>query len=291
MAVMKEEQLTWSKLNKKAEELGLSYARALSLFLFERILLEVSESKLWENLWLKEEEFQILGKKKKRIPNEITYYMPDISYQKITDTVEQLLMDKEYTNVVWHLDFYDKELVLDLQVILNQAPVSFKIRIRPVWQRDSYLEKGSYHTMLLPEQDIYYYKYPLDLDIVECLFYILDRLELIGDMRPYGVIYQILQSQTLLGRHIYQKIKELIESSTISAPGKRMEIVLGYRSYGYMKKKWNRYVKECGDLDKKEDSWERVLELMEECFRPVWQAIDQDEIFIGDWMPQLGRYL
>ena len=58
-----------------------------------------------------------------------------------------------------------------------------------------------------------------------------------------------------------------------------------------MKKKWNRYVKECGDLDKKEDSWERVLELMEECFRPVWQAIDQDEIFIGDWMPQLGRYL
>lgn len=291
MAVMTDTNSALPELGEKGKELGLSYARTLSLYLFEKILLEVSGSKLQENLWLKEEEFQILGKKKKRIPNEITYYMANISYQLISDTVEQLLEEKQYTNVAWRLDFYDEELVIDLQVTLKQEPVFFKVRIRPIWQTDPYLEEGTYHTMILPEQDIHYYKYPLDLDIVECLFFILDRLELIGDMRPYAVIYQTLQSQALTGRHIYLNIKELIENSGMSSPSKRMETVLGYRSYGYMKKKWNRYVKECGDLDKKEDSWEKVIELMEECFQPVWQAIEQDDIFIGDWMPQLGRYL
>ena len=77
----------------------------------------------------------------------------------------------------------------------------------------------------------------------------------------------------------------------MSEPGKRLETVLGYKTYGYMKKRWNRYRKECDDLDKEEDSWENVMDLLKECFLPVWEAIERDEVFIGDWMPQLGRYL
>lgn len=291
MAVMKETDLTLQELSKKGKNLGLSYAQTLSLFFFEKILLEVSEGGIGDNLWLKEEEFQILGKKKKRIPNEITYYMTNISYQLILDSMKQLIEEKKYTEVAWRLDFYDTELVVDLQAALKKIPVSFKIRVRPIWQEDQYLEEGSYRPLLLPVPEIPYHKYPLELDIVECLFQILDKLELIGDMRPFAVIYQILRSKALPGRHIYLNMKEFVENSDISALHKRMETVLGYRNYGYMKKRWNRYVKECGDMDRKEDSWERVMGLLEECFNPVWEAIEQDDIFIGDWMPQLGRYL
>lgn len=288
---MKESETTLAALRQKGKKLRLSYPQTLSLFLFERILSEVNGLKIRERLWLKEEEFQIQGRKKKQVPNEMTYYMVDLSYELILDTVRWLLEENKYDSVNWRLDFYDRELVVDLEVLLEQIPVAFKIRIRPVWQKNPSLEEGSYHTLLLPKQEITYQKYPTELDLVECFFHILDRLELIGDMRAYGAVYQILRKLPLPGRHIYLNLKEQLEDNGMSVPGKRLETVLGYRSYGYMKKRWNRYVKECDDMNKEEDSWEQMVDLLRECFQPVWQAIEQDEIFIGDWMPQLGRYL
>lgn len=288
---MKEEGNTLAELRQRGKKLGLSYAQTLSLLLFERILWEAGSLEIKDRLWLKEEEFRIQGRKKKQIPNEITYYMTDISYQLIQDTIRKLLDENRYDSVNWHLDFYDRELVVDLNLVLEQIPIAFKIRIRPVWRKGLTSEENYYQTVLLPQQEIAYQKYPVELDLVENIFYIMDRLELIGDMRTYGAVYQILRKLPLPGRYIYLNMREQLEESSMSEPGKRLETVLGYKTYGYMKKRWNRYRKECDDLDKEEDSWENVMDLLKECFLPVWEAIERDEIFIGDWMPQLGRYL
>ena len=43
-------------------------------------------------------------------------------------------------------------------------------------------------------------------------------------------------------------------------------------------------------LDGRKD-WVEVMTLLEAFFPPVWRAIIRDEIFIGDWMPELCRFL
>ena len=55
-----------------------------------------------------------------------------------------------------------------------------------------------------------------------------------------------------------------------------------------MKRKWTAYLKR---EHKKEPDWVEVMTLLEAFFPPVWRAIIKDDIFIGDWMPELCRFL
>ena len=74
---------------------------------------------------------------------------------------------------------------------------------------------------------------------------------------------------------------------------RRLEQLGGYRSYTYMKKRWNRYCKRQDKLSEHHDSagWEETLDLILDFLTPVWSAFCNDEIFYDDWMPELGRFL
>ena len=40
-----------------------------------------------------------------------------------------------------------------------------------------------------------------------------------------------------------------------------------------------------------EPEWGQVIQIMVKFFSPVIEAALRDELFIGDWMPQFGKYL
>lgn len=70
--------------------------------------------------------------------------------------------------------------------------------------------------------------------------------------------------------------------------GKRIEMLASYDTYTYMKKRWEKYVRKQGIENV---SWETVLHRIVLFLRPVWNAMCRDEVFFGDWMPDLERYL
>ena len=55
-----------------------------------------------------------------------------------------------------------------------------------------------------------------------------------------------------------------------------------------MQKRWKSHCKR-----KKETypQWEEVIGLSVAFLEPVFEGVLKDEVFLGDWMPQLGRYL
>ena len=69
---------------------------------------------------------------------------------------------------------------------------------------------------------------------------------------------------------------------------KRIEMLESYDTYTYMKKRWEKYVRKQGIENV---SWETVLHRIVLFLRPVWNAMCRDEVFFGDWMPDLERYL
>ena len=69
---------------------------------------------------------------------------------------------------------------------------------------------------------------------------------------------------------------------------KRIEMLESYDTYTYMKKRWEKYVRKQG---MENVSWETVLHRIVLFLRPVWNAMCRDEVFFGDWMPDLERYL
>ncbi len=67
-----------------------------------------------------------------------------------------------------------------------------------------------------------------------------------------------------------------------------LEMIKNYRSYSYMKKKWRRYLK---SEKKSSPDWEEIVDKVVLFLSPIWDMMCKDLIFIGDWMPEVGRFL
>ena len=62
----------------------------------------------------------------------------------------------------------------------------------------------------------------------------------------------------------------------------------GYQSSSYMKKKWKSYLKK---EKKKTPSFEEVMKVIVAYYRPIWDSLAEGNYYLGDWMPELMRYL
>ena len=127
----------------------------------------------------------------------------------------------------------------------------------------------------------------------EQLFEIMDKLELVSDMKPYGDAYEILKRYSVSGRQIIDIFKVRAKNKPKTVSMHRLEQVYGYRSYAYMRRRWEQY---CKRLTRQQRAyanacWEETLDLILDFLTPVWSACCNDEIFYDDWMPELGRFL
>lgn len=284
--------MTIEEIRRKGKSLGLSYVQSLSLFLFETVLTWVSETELQELLWLKLSEFCLTEKKQGEL-NEIIFYTKEISYGRLETSIQKLFLKKEheFSKMSWKLVIYDRQLQIPLEVQLGQVQAAFQMVIRPVWGQDQFPEEGHYPLRMLEKEknsEIAYCAYPTELNLAECFYEILEKMELIGDLEAYDLACRILKEYPVEGRRIYVHMKELLEKQPMASIKKRWDTVLGYREYGYMRKRWNKYQK---GRKEKTSSWEECMDLLGQFFSPIWKAIQEDTIFFGDWMPSLGRYL
>lgn len=285
-------------IRKKGKTWGLSYAQSLSAYFFEEILIWMNQSSIKDRMWLKPEEFHLQGRGKKTAPNRILYYMKEISYQELTEVIGEFQSQKNREDriVGGELLFYDCQLEISLILKVDAVTVPFKILVRPVWQKDCFPEEGQYQPVFQNGEAVSYRKYPEEMNLSECFFEMMDRLELIGDMQPYGEALRILSTQAVDGRRVFLDMQELLKQQELISPEKRWETVCGYANYKYMEKRWNKYRKthQKGNAQGETDSlksWPQVIALFNEFFTPLWEGVLKDEIFIGDWMPSLGRYL
>ena len=65
----------------------------------------------------------------------------------------------------------------------------------------------------------------------EQLFEIMDKLELVSDMKPYGDAYEILKRYSVSGRQIIDIFKVRAKNKPKTVSMHRLEQVYGYRSY------------------------------------------------------------
>lgn len=116
----------------------------------------------------------------------------------------------------------------------------------------------------------------------------MEWLELVSDMGCYWRTYEILKTQSLSGRFVLEELQTLTENEPGVKTKKRFAQISEYRDYAYMRKRWEKYLRNHG---KKKVAWEEALELILTFAEPVWNCLCDNEIFFDDWMPELGRFL
>ncbi len=129
---------------------------------------------------------------------------------------------------------------------------------------------------------------PKEEELSKHLFEIIEKLELLNDMDHYMLAYEILISNPVNGRKVKDRLQEMLVEKNIVIDNTRLEMLSGYGNYTYMKKKWK---VELRQKKKSEPKWEDVNKCLINFLRPLWEAMERNIVFLGDWMPQLKRFL
>lgn len=124
--------------------------------------------------------------------------------------------------------------------------------------------------------------------LVRCLTQIISKLELINDMDCYFDAYEILTSCPVNGRHVKARLEESLIENDIKITKSRINILGTYGNYTYMKKKWKVALRQ---KKKSEPQWSDLFQCLFSFIEPIWHAMETNQVFLGDWMPQLKRYL
>ena len=186
---------------------------------------------------------------------------------------------------------YDREVVkthsISLEVYYENMYVPATIYISPE-RRDNLIPEKLIMELPVHEKSVRVLCYPLEQEAAQHFFVILRDLELIGEMEHYYYFYRIFSENTIDGVRFQNALTCLMRDYKLSADDKRWKLLMSYRSYTYMKNKWRNYTKRQKELS---PSWEEVFDILESAVCPVRDAIVKDDMFFGDWMPDLRRYL
>lgn len=138
------------------------------------------------------------------------------------------------------------------------------------------------------QKAIAYCKFNSEEYLARCFYEVLDSLEWLDDMLWYQEIYDILAQKAVNGRKVWDSLHRLLEEQPISFLENRLNRIKDYADYNVMEEKWQALY---GDKAEGYPEWQEVIQLLGEFYTPIFEGVLKDEIFFGDWMPQLKRYL
>ena len=129
---------------------------------------------------------------------------------------------------------------------------------------------------------------PKENELVNHLAEIIEKLELINDMDHYYSVYEILIAYPVNGRKVKDMLYRVLQEKNIVIDETRINMLKEYGDYTYMKRKWK---VELRQKKKSEPSWSDVNKCLISFLSPIWDTMEKNLVFLGDWMPQLKRFL
>ena len=134
-------------------------------------------------------------------------------------------------------------------------------------------------------------EFPAELVLAKQIFVILRDMELIPDMEIYREVFFILKYETLSGRHVCELLEDMCKTGGMDPDMERVEQIFSYRDYPYMKKRWEKFCRHSAITGTETLKWEEEMERFSHFLGDMWKAVCKDEVFFGDWMPELARFL
>lgn len=284
-------ELALAGVKSKCEELGIPFSNLASAFMVEEALSVIADSYYSDHFILRNASELTLSIYRRKLVHQLSfYYTGAFTVRDLAIVLTRTLIREKKSGITWemglHLTGEDRARVL-MKGDLNGISVPFELSLEAV-PPDIQAKKETFRLFFTPDAFLTYYAYPKEQALTHAFVDILWRMELIHDMRPYDTVFGILRTESLDGRHIREYIEEALFSRQLTLDKKRWNMLLNYRNDTYMKKKWKTYLR-----GEKKDTppWAEVIDLMEAFFGPIWESMERDTVFFGDWMPDLRRFL
>lgn len=302
---MKNQALNMEVISRMQDKNQISFRDMVGFVVMERVLTEIGESEYSSHLWLRDKNLLNEDYRKKRYRGilEYDYFFnsaPDSSatgvpISRLPDSKQQAevlaaaLTEKNNYGIIWENSVLagNRFVEVRLQAKIEQISIPFSLRLYP--QNDNRpVPKHQEIRLISSPRKVTVYTYPSENLLSEYFIEIMQKLELIPDLKPYYEIYHLLTEDTIEGRKVFLNLEEFAKKNIQNGVRNQLPAILKYKKYEYMKKKWKSYLRK---MEAVEPEWENVIGVIDRFYSPVWNACLENQPFIGDWMPELQRFL
>lgn len=274
-------------IKKKAKEMAIPFDNLLYGCLLEEFIVFISENN-HDELWVTNDNILCLDSYRRGIKDTLILTMNgdedlEVYVRKFSLSVVSYFMN---IGVPVSTSFSTENKVrFELKIDNMKIPVHLVIQKAP--EISAFTKKKELKLTLQGDRSVTYLEYPIEDKVSELAFHILDKLELLGEMEMYIDLYDLLVTEPVEGR----KVKECLSKKCEGKSGfdmERFETLRSYRDYPYMQKKYKRAQKR---TKRNELTWKDVHVLIIRFLEPIYKAYVNNEVFFGDWMPDIARFL
>ena len=291
MAVMSKKSL--SAVKAKSEELKIPYENLLSAFVIEEAVTAVCGSDEAENFRLKNNSILSLEYYRRKAPTRLEYVIlseEELTVRNVIHRMSKIFQNEKKAELWWkyRVEKEDEGICVYLSAKIEELQIPVQLVLEQEKEEPSDPSHEELHPFLEEERSVEYLHYPMEGILAEHFIRIMRDMELINDMGSYYILYELLSKEMNSSRKVTEQIESLAKEQKIPLKKERFEMFEGYQSSSYMKKKWKSYLKK---EKKKTPSFEEVMKVMIAYYRPIWDSLAEGNYYLGDWMPELMRYL
>lgn len=291
MAVMSKKSL--SAVKAKSEELKIPYENLLSAFVIEEAVTAVCESDEAENFRLKNNSILSLEYYRRKAPTRLEYVIlseEELTVRNVIHRMSKIFQNEKKAELWWkyRVEKEDEGICVYLSAKIEELQIPVQLILEQEKEEPSEPSREELHPFLEEERSVEYLHYPMEGILAEHFIRIMRDMELINDMGSYYILYELLSKEMNSSRKVTEQIESLAKEQRIPLKKERFDMFEGYQSSSYMKKKWKSYLKK---EKKKTPSFEEVMKVMIAYYRPIWDSLVEGNYYLGDWMPELMRYL
>lgn len=292
-------------MKEKSMELGIPFSNLLRGYVMEEVIKLIYESEYADYFWLSNP--WVLGEeayRDNRTQNLVFYYLE--SEKEIPETqlipgqrlswkmasyMIAVIFRKDHSNYIsLRGRAVETETRYQWNLIgeVDEMKVPLVVRLIPFAGKKLIPERAQLVLLQSEQKTVDYLCFSTEHLLCQHVFQIISKLELISSMESYDIVDKVLQNQSVSGRYMIDELERMVAKEPKVLKYKRMEQLAAYQDYTYMKKRWTKYQK---SKNLPLTDWSEVLGRFLKFAEPVWKAMCDDEIFLEDWMPELGRFL
>ena len=282
-----------SAVKAKSEELKIPYENLLSAFVIEEAVTAVCESDEAENFRLKNNSILSLEYYRRKAPTRLEYVIlseEELTVRNVIHRMSKIFQNEKKAELWWkyRVEKEDEGICVYLSAKIEELQIPVQLVLEQEKEEPSDSSHEELHPFLEEERSVEYLHYPMEGILAEHFIRIMRDMELINDIGSYYILYELLSKEMNSSRKVTEQIESLAKEQKIPLKKERFEMFEGYQSSSYMKKKWKSYLKK---EKKKTPSFEEVMKVMIAYYRPIWDSLAEGNYYLGDWMPELMRYL
>ncbi len=284
-------------IEAKSKSLDIPMERLFAGYVLEQLALQLSASGRGNCLLLKNPDVLGLRKDGKGSSYRLEYaYLlkPQEMFKKadFAQFLKTTIKWERETNIEWSWRSRMEEgrLVVELSALLDEMRLPVGLAVTPLdktvlthppreYTLRLVMENNKTGTLLL---------YPAQEMLFDDLGEVFAKLEFIGDMGAFARIYETLGVCGFEGRQFQKKLVQFCEEKGLAMDEARFAQLDSYLAYPYLIKKWKGYLKK---RRKSGPTWEEVYGRFWNFLRPLWKAKLEGLVYLGSWIPDLGRYL